>query len=81
MSVYRDNLACRSNVFILGFCILLRVLYQDYWKNRPSQQLFKLFILYFILPLHVSALAGHLQAEYTIFSGSYFTTTDPLFCV
>jgi hypothetical protein len=26
-------------IFILGFCILLRVLYQGYWKNRPSQQL------------------------------------------
>jgi hypothetical protein len=22
--------------------------YQGYWKNRPSQQLFKVFILYFI---------------------------------
>jgi hypothetical protein len=28
----------------LGFCILLRVLYQGYWKNRRSQQLFKVFI-------------------------------------
>jgi hypothetical protein len=27
-------------VFILGFCILLSVFYQGYWKNRPSQQLF-----------------------------------------
>jgi hypothetical protein len=35
--------------------------------------------LYFISPIYVSALAGHLQAEYTIFSGSYLTTTDPLF--
>jgi hypothetical protein len=34
--------------FILGFCILLRVLYQVYWKNRPSQQLFKVFMhIYF----------------------------------
>jgi hypothetical protein len=24
-------------------------------------------------PLHISALAGHLQEEYTIFSGSYVT--------
>jgi hypothetical protein len=31
-------------VFILRFCILMRVLYEDYWKNRPSQQLFKVFI-------------------------------------
>jgi hypothetical protein len=32
----------------LGFYILLCVLYQGYWKNRPSQQLFKVFIyIYF----------------------------------
>jgi hypothetical protein len=31
------------------------------------------FILYIFLPLHVSALAGHLKAEYTIVLGSYFT--------
>jgi hypothetical protein len=30
----------------------------------------KMFIL---LPLHVSALVGHLQVEYTTISGSYFT--------
>jgi hypothetical protein len=41
-------------------------------KNRPSQQLLKVFI-YILLPLHVSALVGHLQAEYTTISGSYFT--------
>jgi hypothetical protein len=29
------------------------------------------FIFYIFLPLHVSALAGHLQAEYTIILGSY----------
>jgi hypothetical protein len=35
-------------IFILGFCILLHVLYQGYWKNRPWQQLFKVFIpIYF----------------------------------
>jgi hypothetical protein len=38
------------------------------------------FILYIISPLHVSALAGHLQAEYPTILGSYLTT-DPLFCV
>jgi hypothetical protein len=32
------------SMFILGFRILLRVLYQGNWKNRPSQQLFKVFI-------------------------------------
>jgi hypothetical protein len=37
-----------GNFFILGFCILLRVFYQGYWKNRPSQKLFKVFIyIYF----------------------------------
>jgi hypothetical protein len=35
-------------------------------KNRLSQQLFKVFIYTYILPLHVSALAGHLQAEHTM---------------
>jgi hypothetical protein len=30
------------------------------------------FILYILL-LHVSALVGHLQVEYTIILGSYFT--------
>jgi hypothetical protein len=37
-----------QEAFILEFCILLRVLYQGYRKNRPSQQLFKVFIyIYF----------------------------------
>jgi hypothetical protein len=31
------------------------------------------FIFYIFLPLHVSAIAGHLQAEYTIILGSYLT--------
>jgi hypothetical protein len=31
-------------------------------------------LFYIFLPLHVSALAGHLQAEYTIIPGSYLTT-------
>jgi hypothetical protein len=31
------------------------------------------FIFYIFLPLHVPALADHLQAEYTIILGSYFT--------
>jgi hypothetical protein len=43
-------------------------------KNRPSQQLFEVFIyILYIFPVHVSALAGHLQAKYTIFLRSYFT--------
>jgi hypothetical protein len=40
----------------LVLCILLPVLYQGYWKIRPSQQLFKVFIYIFISPLYVSAL-------------------------
>jgi hypothetical protein len=35
--------------FILGFCILLRALYQGYWKNRHTQQLFRVFIYTFFL--------------------------------
>jgi succinate dehydrogenase hydrophobic anchor subunit len=63
-------------IFILGFCILLRELHHGYWKNRPSQQLFKVFyFIFYILSLHVSALAGHIQAEYTI---TFTKTTDPL---
>jgi hypothetical protein len=35
-------------IFILEIRILLRVLCQGYWKNRPLQQLFKVFIyIYF----------------------------------
>jgi hypothetical protein len=45
-------------IFILGFCILLRVLHQGYWKNRPSQQLFKVFILYFILLFSIIIYMG-----------------------
>jgi hypothetical protein len=30
------------------------------------------YFIYMLLPLHVSALTGHLQEEYTIISGSYF---------
>jgi hypothetical protein len=38
--------------FILGFCILLRVLYQGYWKNRPSQQLFRVSFIFIIILLY-----------------------------
>jgi hypothetical protein len=31
------------------------------------------FVFYIFLPLYVSAHAGHLQVEYTIMLGSYFT--------
>jgi hypothetical protein len=30
-----------------------------------------MFILIYLLPLHVSALVSHLHAEYTIIAGSY----------
>jgi hypothetical protein len=40
----------------------------------PCNNFLIMFIhVYFFLPLHVSALVGHLQAEYTNISGSYFT--------
>jgi hypothetical protein len=31
------------------------------------------FVFYIFLPLHALALAGHLQVEYTVILGSYFT--------
>jgi hypothetical protein len=30
------------------------------------------FLYFYILPQHVSALGGHLQAKYTIILGTYF---------
>jgi hypothetical protein len=39
------------------------------------------FIFYIFLPLHISALAGHLQAEFTIILELTSLTTDPLFSV
>jgi hypothetical protein len=33
----------------------------------------RVYFIFYIFPLHVSALAGHLQEEYTIILGSYFT--------
>jgi hypothetical protein len=42
-------------------------IHRGYWENCLSQQLFKVFIYIYILPLHVSALAGHLQAEHAKF--------------
>jgi hypothetical protein len=30
--------------------------------------------IFYVLPLHVSALPGHLQVEYNIILGSYLTT-------
>jgi hypothetical protein len=42
-----ESCKCLCVIFILGVCILLCALYQDYWKSHLSQQLFKVFILYF----------------------------------
>jgi urate oxidase len=44
------------------------VIQQGYLSEVPS-----LTTNVYFLPLHVSALVGHLQAEYTTISGSYFT--------
>jgi hypothetical protein len=57
-------------------CTLSRLL------EEPSpQQLFKVFIYTYSLPLHVSAFAGHFRAEYTIFWEVTSLTTNPLcFC-
>jgi hypothetical protein len=52
-------------IFIFWFCILLRVLSRSL-EVASSQQLSKMFIHIYLLPLHVSAFVGHLQAEYTI---------------
>jgi hypothetical protein len=67
--------------FILGFCSLLSVLYQGYQKNRLSQQLFKVFIVLILQPLHVSAFIGHPQAEHTIYNEVITLITDPLYIV
>jgi hypothetical protein len=55
-------------ILIMGICILLRVLDQG---STTLQGVY--FIFYIFLPLHVSALVGHLQAECSIILGSYLT--------
>jgi hypothetical protein len=49
------------------FLYLIKVI-----RKAPPSYNFKRFLFYvlYILPLHVSALIGHLQAEYTIISGT-----------
>jgi hypothetical protein len=56
-------------VNILLLCAILTSIINlsGYWKNRPSQKLFKVFIYTYILPLHVSALSGHPLAVDNIF--------------
>jgi hypothetical protein len=39
---------------------------QGYQKNRPLQQLFKVFNVFILRLLHVSALGGHHQAKHTM---------------
>jgi hypothetical protein len=62
---------CRS--FFLGwggsasYCAyFIKVIRRTVPRNNSSR-----FLFYISLSLHVSALAGHLQAEYTIILGSY----------
>jgi hypothetical protein len=67
---------------ILGFCILLCMLYQGYQENRPSQQPFKAFIVFILRPLHESAFTGHHQVEHNIIHKEVIIlTTDPLSAV
>jgi hypothetical protein len=50
---------------------------QGYYKTRLSQQLHGVYCIFCtFLTLHVSALVGHLQAEYTIILRSYFTHNE-----
>jgi hypothetical protein len=53
-------------VFIFGFCILLRVLSRLLEEPSLATSLKGVYFIYILLPLHVSALVGHLQAEYTL---------------
>jgi hypothetical protein len=57
------------NYFFGGsaFCYayFIKVIRRTVPRNNTS------WCLFYILPLHVSALVGHLQAEYTIILGSY----------
>jgi hypothetical protein len=43
------------------------VYYEVFFRSAvPRNIIFDMFIFVFLYPLHVSALIGHLQAEYTI---------------
>jgi hypothetical protein len=52
----------RYNIFILGLCILLRVLSRLPEELSLSTTLRGVYLIYILLPLHASALVGHLQA-------------------
>jgi hypothetical protein len=47
----------------------------------PRNNFSNMFIHIYLLSLHVSALVGHLQEEYTIIAEVIAPTTDPLLCV
>jgi hypothetical protein len=47
-------------------------------RETVSRNNFSYFIFFYLFPLHVSALVGHLQAEYTIILGTYFTHDEPV---
>jgi hypothetical protein len=53
----------------------LKLHYSLYWKNRPSQQLFKVFICRYMFRPSLAIFRRNTQ----LFSVSYLTTTDPLF--
>jgi hypothetical protein len=53
----------------------IKVIRRTATRNNFSRCLFYIifYIFFYILPLHVSAIVGHLQAEYSIILGSYFS--------
>jgi hypothetical protein len=66
----------------LGFCIMLCILSRLLEEPSLTTTLKDVYFIYILLPLHVSALVGHLQAENTqLFQEATSPTTDPLFCV
>jgi hypothetical protein len=66
---FLDNLIILNSDYWFGLTTkIIKVIGRTVPRNNFLRCLF-----IFISPLHVSALAGHLQAEYTIFSGSYLT--------
>jgi hypothetical protein len=47
-------------------CFYFWVLYPVEYITKFFEVIFKIFVLYLLNPLYVSALIGHPQAEYTI---------------
>jgi hypothetical protein len=76
-----DRRGRRDNINQKAQFIWFYSINQSYQKNRLSQQLFKVFIVLTLRPLHVSAYIGHLQAEHTIYKEVITPTTDPLYNV